>query len=205
MVNGINKFAIQLVKGTANKIKNHNADKHLNNSMKHGNRGLKADTVSLNNKATETKEYAKTAGIEVPVDYQVLRSLVGQFLQQQGITGDIDIGETTTSLDDLTPEMAQDLISEDGYWGVEQTSDRIVDFAISAAKNDPKNLDIIKDSITNGLEMAKEAFGGTLPEISQQTYSAAMDKLDAWASNSREHPQNPADHRDTTAPDPASP
>ncbi len=210
MVNGINRLDSQLVQSTTDKIKNPNADKHLMKLSKQGSKGLKGDKVSLKNEVPETKEYTKAtkaAKLEVTADYKALRSLVSSFLHQQGITGEFTTGETTTNIMDLTPEMARDFIGEDGYWGVEQTSDRIVDFAISAAGNDPNNLDKIKEGINSGLEMAKEAFGGTLPEISKQTYNATMEKLDAWASHPTEPPQDAQDTEDksdTAAPEPAS-
>ncbi len=205
MVNGINGINTQPAQASPAKIKNPIADKHLMKLMKHGNNSFKGDTVSLNNEAEKIKEYTKDAGTEVSADYQALQSLVNKFFQQQGISGNIDTGETTVSIMDLTPEKARDLVSEDGYWGVEQTSDRIVDFAISTAGNDRNNLDKIKDGINNGMEMAKEAFGGTLPEISQQTYNAVMDKLDAWASNSTEQSPDSPGKEDIATPTPSSP
>ena len=34
--------------------------------------------------------------------------------------------------------------------------------------------------------MALDGFGGTLPEISYNTYDAVIEKLDAWANESKE-------------------
>ncbi|MBW6510132.1 MAG: hypothetical protein K0A94_11400 [Desulfuromonadales bacterium] len=52
---------------------------------------------------------------------------------------------------------AQPLIADGGYFGVKQTSDRFVDFAVSA-------------------------FGRVWAEISQKTYEAIMGKLDTFAA-----------------------
>lgn len=82
----------------------------------------------------------------------------------------------------MTQEEAQELISEDGYFGVEKTSQRIVDFAINGFGNDPSKLQEMKDAIDQGFLEAQDAFGGALPEISQQTYDAIMEKLDAFAA-----------------------
>lgn len=65
--------------------------------------------------------------------------------------------------------------------GVEQTSDRIVQAAISFGANDPSRLEEIKAVIEKGFQMAADALGGALPDISMKTHDAAMAKLDAWA------------------------
>lgn len=44
----------------------------------------------------------------------------------------------------------------------------------------------MKDAIDEGFLGAQEAFGGALPEISQQTYDAIMEKLDAFAGQFEE-------------------
>ena len=81
---------------------------------------------------------------------------------------------------------AQAMIAEDGYFGVEQTSDRIVDFAIGIAGGDPSRLDAILAGVEQGFNEALEAFGGWLPDISYQTYDAVLAKLDAWANGEQQ-------------------
>jgi hypothetical protein len=66
---------------------------------------------------------------------------------------------------------------------VEKTSDRIVQFAIAAAGNDPGKLEAIKAAVEKGFAMASDALGGALPEISLKTHDAIMEKLDAWAES----------------------
>jgi len=68
--------------------------------------------------------------------------------------------------------------------GVEQTSDRIVQFALSISGNDPDRLEELKASIEQGFQLASEALGGTLPDISMKTYDVVMEKLNAWAEGS---------------------
>ena len=62
-----------------------------------------------------------------------LRSLVEKLLLKQGGTFDNSKGLASVfkklEVDEETRAQAQEDISEDGYWGVEQTSDRIVSFA----------------------------------------------------------------------------
>jgi hypothetical protein len=64
---------------------------------------------------------------------------------------------------------------------VAQTSDRIVTVAVALAGSDPAKLDPIKAGIDKGFDMAAQALGRSLPDISSQTYDAVMEKLDAWA------------------------
>ena len=140
------------------------------------------DKVSLDQSQKAEKTYGPIPGVAVGSPYELLRSLVVKTLQEQGAATQIDTGSEILDLQNLTPEEAQELISEDGYFGVEQTSQRIVDFAINAFGNDPANLEEMKAAIEDGFQQAAEAFGGSLPEISHQTYEAIMEKLDAFAA-----------------------
>jgi hypothetical protein len=108
--------------------------------------------------------------------------LMVQLFKKLGLSTSIDIGDgKTADLQSMTVEDAQNLIADNGYWGVEQTSSRIADFAIGQIGNDPSKLDKIKEAIMNGFNSAKEAFGGQLPDISQKTIDAVMSKLDNLA------------------------
>lgn len=140
------------------------------------------DRVSLGKGEQAEKTYGP--GLKVAEPYELLRQLVIKTLMDQGVATGIEVEGGTIDLETLTPEEAQALIAEDGYFGVEQTSQRIVDFAINAFGGDPAKLQQMKDSIDKGFSAAQEAFGGALPEISQQTYTAIMDKLDQFAASS---------------------
>ena len=110
--------------------------------------------------------------------------MLAEILEKQGITIRIASEDSSIDFRDLTPEKARELISDEGYLGVEQTSDRIVQFALSIIGNDPDRLEEIKASINKGFQMASKALGGTLPDISIKTYDAVMNKLNAWAEGS---------------------
>ncbi len=144
------------------------------------------DTVSLNRPTVKTNTYGvnKSSGL-VASNFSDVRQMIVNTFKEQGISTRIAAGGTTAiDLKNITQEEAQELISEDGYWGVEQTSDRIVGMAISAlGGNDPERLAEIKSGIEKGFQMAAEALGGSLPDISMQTYDAVMEKLDAWSQN----------------------
>ena len=88
---------------------------------------------------------------------------------------------------DISPEdqaAAQEAISEDGYWGVKQTSERIVSFAKALVGGDPSRVEEMRDAFVKGYQAAEKAWGGSLPEISRQTYDAVMKLFDEWAGKS---------------------
>lgn len=84
------------------------------------------------------------------------------------------------SVDAETKAKAQEAISEDGYWGVEKTSDRIVDFAIKLSGGDTSKAEMLLDAFKKGFDEATKAWGKELPEISKKTYEAVEKKFDAW-------------------------
>ena len=142
------------------------------------------DKVSLGNIPSEEIAYGMPPAAAVKAsDYSTLREMLAGIMKEQGITTRIAAKDTSIDFRDLTPAKARELISEDGYLGVEQTSDRIVQFALSIAGGDPNRLEEIKASIGKGFQMAAKALGGALPDISKKTYNAIMDKLDAWAES----------------------
>ena len=87
-------------------------------------------------------------------------------------------------VDEQTKIQAQKDISDDGYWGVEQTSDRILDFAKALSGNDPEKADLLIDAFKKGFEDATKSWGKDLPDISQRTYDAVLEKFDKWKNGS---------------------
>lgn len=84
------------------------------------------------------------------------------------------------TVDEATKAQAQADIAEDGYWGVEKTSDRILDFAKALAGNDPSKAQELLDAFKEGYKQAEEMWGGELPEISAKTYEAVEKKFNDW-------------------------
>lgn len=82
------------------------------------------------------------------------------------------------TVDPATKAQAQADIAEDGYWGVNATSDRIVDFAVALAGDDPEMLEEMRAAFQKGFDQATKTWGGELPDISQRTYDAVMKKFD---------------------------
>ena len=88
------------------------------------------------------------------------------------------IGYSGKPLDELTQEEAQDLISDDGFFGIPKTSDRIADFVLAGAGDDIEKLKAGREGILQGYKQAEKAWGSELPEISQKTLEKALEKVD---------------------------
>ena len=144
-----------------------------------------------NEKVTSTKDNkAIIAKLKADAEARTsqLRSIVEQLITKQGTAfgkaTDDDMwkflakGDFTVSAD--VKAQAEADIAEDGYWGVEQTSDRILDFAKALAGNDPDKAEEMLEAFKKGFEEATKTWGDELPEISQRTYEAVEKKFEAW-------------------------
>ncbi len=184
MTNPINKSVIQ----DSHTLWQHNS-KNLEQpsektSLPQENTQKRNDSVTINYHQEVSMTYQSSLTIQTsdPQDqYNLLRELVTNMLREQGIEFQIANGDQSIDISEISQKDASALVADDGYFGIEQTSDRIVDFAIAMAGDDTSRLAAIKEGVENGFNEALEAFGGSLPEISHDTYDAIMDKLDAWA------------------------
>ena len=120
-----------------------------------------------------------------------MRGIVEQMMKKQGTAiGNADSmwrfladGNFTVSAD--VKAQAQADIADDGYWGVEQTSDRIVDFAKALSGGDPEKADEMLEAFKKGFEAATKSWGKELPDISKRTYDAVLEKFDAWKNGGK--------------------
>jgi hypothetical protein len=85
--------------------------------------------------------------------------------------------ETSSSTTTIT---IQEAISEDGYWGVEQTANRIVDFAKGVSGGDTSKIALLRDAILSAFSSSEKAWGSKLPDISYQTIDRVKALLDDW-------------------------
>jgi hypothetical protein len=122
-----------------------------------------------------------------------LRDLVEKMLLKQGQTFDEStmykmLREGNVNVDPETAAKAQADIAEDGYWGVKQTSDRLVSFAKALTGGDPDKIDEMMAAVKKGFEQATKAWGGDLPDICKQTLDTTMDKLNEWKKSAASSP-----------------
>ena len=89
-----------------------------------------------------------------------------------------NIGYTGKPILDLTQDEAKDLVSENGFFGITQTSDRVANFVFSFAGDDLEKLQKGRDGIVQGFEEANKLFGGNLPEISYKTQERTLALID---------------------------
>lgn len=75
---------------------------------------------------------------------------------------------------------AKEDVSEDGYWGVKQTSQRLFDFASALAGDDVEKMKEMQAAMEKGFKQATKAWGGELPGICQDTMKAANKLFDDY-------------------------
>ncbi len=148
-----------------------------------------------NNTGKIDNEKIKSMWNEVDAKTSQLTTLANALFSKQGtksaVANDLatniknlkdGIKNGTIKVDDETVAQAKKDIAEDGYYGVEQTSDRLVDFAKALSGGDPKNVEKMRDAIIKGFGEAEKLWGEALPQISKDTFNATMDKIDSWAA-----------------------
>lgn len=148
-------------------------------------------TGSTYNTRVFTSEEQRTAFIsqmksDMESRQKSLMDIVNKTIQGQGnaISNADDMWKFLASgnftVDAATKAQAQKDIADDGYWGVSQTSDRIVDFAKAISGGDLAKADKMIEAFQKGFKKATKSWGKTLPDISQKTYDAVMDKMNKW-------------------------
>ena len=117
-----------------------------------------------------------------------MQGLVEKLLNKQKGTFDLangtNLAETfrkaagLASPEDIAKAKAD--IAEDGYWGVGQTSDRLVSMAIALSGGDTDKAEEMKEAIQKGFKKATKAWGEDLPQICKDTLDTTMKKMDVW-------------------------
>ncbi|MCI7323727.1 MAG: hypothetical protein MR508_10655 [Lachnospiraceae bacterium] len=117
---------------------------------------------------------------------QQLVSIVQKMMGQQAATyanaNDLwkFLAKGDYTVDAQTKLQAQQDISEDGYYGVKQTSERLFDFASALAGDDVDKMKEMQAAMEKGFKLATKAWGRDLPDISQKTLDAANKKFEEY-------------------------
>jgi len=90
------------------------------------------------------------------------------------------------NISDADRAQAQSLISEDGYFGVQQTTDRIMSFAkalVGEGASD-EQIEKMRAATQKGFDEVAKLFGGfdKLPDVTKKTHEAVMAAFDNWKS-----------------------
>ena len=156
-----------------------------------------SDSAAVYEKSSEAKKAksnsALVAKLKADTENRLnqMQNLVTEILTKQGkaVTNADSMWKALASgdftVDSDTTNEAKEAISEDGYWGVNQTSDRIFDFAVALSGGDSEKMDKMLEAVKKGFQQATGAWGKSLPDISNQTYDAVMKKFDEFKKTSQ--------------------
>lgn len=129
---------------------------------------------------------------------QSLITLVQNMMSKQGTTFAIaNFQEDSDSVwkflasgdyqvDAATKAQAQEDISEDGYWGIKQTSQRLFDFASALAGDDEEMMKKMQSAIEKGYKEATKSWGKELPEICKSTLEETNKLFDEYYASKSE-------------------
>ena len=134
-----------------------------------------------NTKVTDYSSIVASMKKELSSKNEQLQNLVNKLLSNQAKKY-ISLSDMFKDIqvDEQTKIQAQKDISDDGYWGVEQTSDRLVSMAKALSGGDSSKADAMISAIEKGFDEATKAWGDKLPDICQKTIDAAKQKLQNW-------------------------
>ncbi|MBO5484938.1 MAG: hypothetical protein J5979_06990 [Lachnospiraceae bacterium] len=117
-----------------------------------------------------------------------MNSLVQKLLGKQAEKFDLANGSNLANTfrlaagkaDQATIDEAKASIAEDGYWGVNKTSDRLVSMAIALSGGDVEKADEMMAAIEKGYDKATKAWGEELPQICKDTLETTRQKMNDW-------------------------
>lgn len=184
---------------TQTQVSNKKADEDTKKNTKDANLQSASSSKDINKDTLEKLSSLGGKGITqiymVQFQQQTMNEVFGTSGTQAGIEGLLNGGNLDTAKSILsnidfaslgysgknplsmnTDELKQ-LISEDGFFGVDNTANRIADFVINGAGNDVDKLKEGLGGIKKGFEQAEKMWGEKLPQISQDTMDAAIKKV----------------------------
>lgn len=150
------------------------------------------DDAAVYEKSSEAKSASSNKALiaKLKADTQnridQMQSLVQEMFLKQGktFTNANDMWKLLAkgdfTVDAKTANEAREAISEDGYWGVNQTSQRIFDFAVALSGGDSEKMDKMLEAFKKGFQQATKSWGRSLPDISSQTYDAVIEKFEDY-------------------------
>ena len=163
---------------------------------------LQKATYSVNKMSKEDRE-ALVRKLQSALEQQQsqLVSLVNKTLAgQAGIFGKANGNDNNSiwrtlasgnfTVDAATKAQAQKDISEDGYFGVKQTSQRLFDFASALAGDDVEKMKKMQSAMEKGFKQAEKTWGGSLPAICRETMNAAGKMFEDYYKSKETEAQN---------------
>ena len=181
------KFADEKMQGVAGSVKMaHKVDEENAKGAVYepGKGEEKKATYSINKKsAADRAAIVEQMKKDLANRKNQLSDLVSQMLSKQAGTSKLADLFTRDRLRNVSAEdiaKAKDDISEDGYWGVKQTSQRLFDFASALAGDDVEKMKEMQAAMEKGFKQATKAWGQELPGICKDTLNAANKLFDDY-------------------------
>jgi hypothetical protein len=138
-------------------------------------------TASTKKKIEDSKDLkAKDISNQYFIEYQmqITSESKVEINKQADILSLADIGYDGKPIGELSQDEAKSLVAEDGFFGVNQTSERIADFVLMGAGDDIDKLKAGREGILKGFKEAEDMWGGKLPDISYNTIDKSIQMID---------------------------
>jgi len=192
MAIGINTGSYTYSGSTASSTKAGNAKTSASTSAKAEDGAVYEGSVAKETKATYTinkMSASDRAAIveQMKKDQETRKNQLSELCQkmfaQQGETANLSSLFTADALKKVSAEdiaQAKEDVSEDGYWGIKQTSQRLFDFASALAGDDVDKMKEMQEAMQKGFEKATKAWGTDLPQLCQDTLAAANKLFDDY-------------------------
>ena len=123
---------------------------------------------------------------------QMVSLVQKMFNGQAGVSklADLFSPENLKSVSAKDIAQAKEDISEDGYWGVKQTSQRLFDFACALAGDDEGKMREMQKAMEKGFKQATGAWGKDLPGICGETKAAANKLFEDYYASKKQTAAN---------------
>lgn len=193
--------------GSENSSTNKNASAvALDNASENNSMNKTAAETALNNAAVNVsismesiRVYLNIKTVEVTQDNTKAQSLIDsletkgeeifKFLNGEDAFEGLNlksIGYEGKAITQLSKEEASELISDEGFFGVTATSDRVSSFVFGIALDDVEALEESRKGIVQGFEEAEKLWGEELPAISYATQERTLEIIDARIAQAKE-------------------
>lgn len=158
-----------------------------------GEKNSKPATYSINRMSAEERanlvsQLKADAEARQSQFVSMVQKMMGEQTNAFGQANDIwqFLAKGNFTVDPATKLQAQQDISEDGYYGVKQTAQRIFDFASALAGDDVDKMKEMQAAFEKGFKMAEKTWGGKLPDISYETQSAVSKMFEDYYASKAE-------------------
>jgi len=182
-----------------------NVTQQYNQFQKIGKPGSQADKTALNTFTSPVDTYTPTVkGAADPATIErlwketnhaadAIRKLVASMLGKDDAAGQgfwAARAGGKFQLSEADRATAQEMVGEDGFFGVKQTTARIMDFAKALVGDgaSEKQIENMRAAVQKGFDEVARMFGGfdKLPQVTKDTYDAIMKAFDEWIAGGQE-------------------